>query len=297
MTAAARIALGTAQFGLDYGVTNRGGQPSADTARAVLDRARALGITWLDTAVAYGAAEALLGRLVGADLDFRICTKVLAGTAADPLASAQAQFDGSLARLGRDRVDLLMVHDARLLLGDDGAQLYGWLAAQRDQGRTDAIGASVYDGATARALTSRYRLDWIQLPLNVLDQRCLRDGTLARLQAAGVRIQARSALLQGLLLADPASLPPQFAAAAAPLARLRALAAAIRLTPLQLALGFVASLPQIDLIVLGVESEAQLLDCVAALAAGAEDGLDTLAVDDPAVIDPRCWPQGLRLAA
>jgi aryl-alcohol dehydrogenase-like predicted oxidoreductase len=239
----------------------------------------------------------VLGRLVGADPAFRICTKVLAANTVELLASAQSQFDASLARLGRDRVDLLMVHDARLLLGDGGAQLHGWLTAQRDGGRTMAIGASVYDGATARELVNRFRLDWIQLPLNVFDQRCLRDGTLARLQAAGVRIQARSALLQGLLLADPSRLPPGFAAAAAPLAALRAASAARRLTPLQLALGFVASLAEVDLIVLGVESAAQLLDCATALQTDVDPDIGALAIDDPTVIDPRCWPPGLRLAA
>jgi aryl-alcohol dehydrogenase-like predicted oxidoreductase len=298
MNPASRIALGTAQFGLDYGVTNRTGQPSEDTARAVIECARGLGIAWLDTAAAYGSAESVVGRLVGTDPAFRICTKVLAGNAgANAPEVAQAQFDASLARLARDRVDVLMIHDPRHLLGDGGEQVYCWLAAQRERGRTGAIGASVYDGATARALAAHYRLDWIQLPLNVLDQRCVLDGTLSALGDAGVRVQARSALLQGLLLADPSRLPPALAAAAAPLAKLNARAAADGIPVLQLALGFVASRPEVELIVLGVESPQQLVDCALALRSGVNDGVDSLASDDPSVIDPRCWPPGLRLAA
>lgn len=296
MSIAALIALGTAQFGLDYGVTNRGGRLSEDVARAVLARARALGIEWLDTAAAYGSAETVLGRLVGPASGFRLCTKVVsAADAADPVGQAQRQFEASLARLGRGKVELLMIHDAQQLLGAEGAALYRWLAAQQEAGRALTIGASVYDGTQALALTDRYRLDWIQLPLNVLDQRSLRDGTLAQLKSHGVSIQARSALLQGLLLADPERLPAAFAAARAPLARLRAAAAAHGVSVLGLALGFVAGVAEVDQVVLGVESAAQLDECVRALGTAADERWRDLACDDLAVIDPRRWPAGVRV--
>lgn len=296
MTTASRIALGTAQFGLDYGVTNRAGKVSEEVARAVLVRARALGIEWLDTAAAYGTAEAVLGRLAHPGSGFRICTKVVsAADASDPIGSAQRQFEASLARLGRSGVDVLMIHDAQQLLGADGAALYRWLATQKDAGRALAIGASVYDGVQARALTERFRLDWIQLPLSVLDQRALADGTLERLKARGVSVQARSVLLQGLLLADPKRLPEAFAAARPPLARLRLAAAEAGVPLLALALGFVAQVAGVDLIVLGVESAAQLDDCVRAIGVQLAADWRRLACEDPAVIDPRRWPAGVRV--
>lgn len=297
MSPAARIALGTAQFGLDYGVTNRGGKMSEDAARAVLARARALGIEWLDTAAAYGTAETVLGRLAGPASGFRLCTKVLcAADAADPVGSAQQQFEASLARLGRPSVDVLMIHDAQQLLGAEGVRLHRWLAAQKEAGRALAIGASVYDGGQARALTERFSLDWIQLPLNVLDQRALADGTLAQLKSRGVSVQARSALLQGLLLVDSEHLPTALAAARAPLARVRAAAVASGVPVLELALGFVAGVPEVDQIVLGVESPSQLDECVRALGTPAEAHWRELACDDPAVVDPRRWPAGVRVA-
>lgn len=297
MTTAARIALGTAQFGLDYGITNRTGVLSERAACAVLARAREVGIQWLDTAAAYGKAELVLGRMAAPGSGFRICTKVVtARDAADTVRAAQSQFEASLGRLGRERVDVLMIHDAQQLLGADGAALHRWLAAQKEAGRALAIGASVYDGAEALALTARFALDWIQLPLNVLDQRALVDGTLAQLAARGVSIQARSALLQGLLLADPQRLPPAFDAARAPLARLRAAAAANGISVLALALTFVASLPEVAHIVLGVESPAQLDECVQALGTSSSSDWRDLACDDPAIVDPRRWPAGVRIA-
>ena len=93
MNVASRIALGTAQFGLDYGVTNATGRIAEQTTAAVLARARELGIVWLDTAAAYGSAEAVLGRLAGTDPGWRICTKAAsASDGADLVAHARRQF-------------------------------------------------------------------------------------------------------------------------------------------------------------------------------------------------------------
>jgi aryl-alcohol dehydrogenase-like predicted oxidoreductase len=51
-------------------------------------------------------------------------------------------------------------------------------------------------------------LDLVQLPLSLLDQRLLQDGTLARLRALGTAVHARSLYLQGLLLTPAEKWPP-----------------------------------------------------------------------------------------
>ena len=56
-----RLALGTAQFGMSYGIANTSGQVSRDEAKAILDLATANGIDTIDTAIAYGESEACLG--------------------------------------------------------------------------------------------------------------------------------------------------------------------------------------------------------------------------------------------
>ncbi|MCX8006327.1 MAG: hypothetical protein N2688_15495, partial [Burkholderiaceae bacterium] len=100
----------------------------------------------------------------------------------------------------------------------------------------------------------------------------------------------------GVLLADPQRLPPAFDAARAPLARVRAAAAASGVSVLALALAFVAAVPEVTQIVLGVESPGQLDECLQALAAPAAAGWRDLACEDPAVVDPRRWPAGVRIA-
>ena len=60
-----QLCLGTAQFGLAYGITNAAGQVQESAVAPLLLQAQEAGIRWLDTAQAYGNAEAVLGRQAG----------------------------------------------------------------------------------------------------------------------------------------------------------------------------------------------------------------------------------------
>ena len=54
--------MGTAQLGMAYGVANLAGRPSAAQASALIATCVARGITWFDTAEAYGDSELVLGQ-------------------------------------------------------------------------------------------------------------------------------------------------------------------------------------------------------------------------------------------
>lgn len=56
-----KLALGTAQFGMSYGVANHRGQVSPDEACELLRLAQNSGINTVDTAISYGDSEAVLG--------------------------------------------------------------------------------------------------------------------------------------------------------------------------------------------------------------------------------------------
>ena len=58
-----KLALETVQFGLDYGVANKSGRVTAQEATVILQRTQACGLDTLDTAIAYGDSEAVLGQL------------------------------------------------------------------------------------------------------------------------------------------------------------------------------------------------------------------------------------------
>ena len=71
-----RLCIGTAQFGLAYGITNKAGQVSKKDVTKMLALAAESGIEWLDTAQAYGNAEQVLGECLPSSHQFRVISKL-----------------------------------------------------------------------------------------------------------------------------------------------------------------------------------------------------------------------------
>lgn len=298
---AQQIAIGTAQFGLDYGITNASGQVGAPEVTSILQTARDSGITLLDTAAAYGTSEEVLGQALGVQIEhggqglhsWRLVTKTLpvrkpAITAAD-LAAVSQRFDASLANLDTDSVDTLLIHHAQDLLVPGGQALHDWLLRQKESGRARRIGVSIYSGDEAARLLEKYTFDVVQLPASIADQRLLKDGTVAALARAGVELHVRSIYLQGLLLAEPAFVAARFPAQAAWAAALRSECQARGLSPAAACLSFFRSQSLLGVAVIGVTRADELQSLVAAWQQAPAADWSSWAVNDTAFTDPREW--------
>jgi len=215
-----KLGLGTAQFGLDYGIFNRRGQCSSAEAAAILRLAAEGGIDVLDTAGAYGTSERVLGQTMSPDHRFRMVSKtpVLSHADVDPRHAVEAALMTTLERLGRDSIYGLLVHHADDLLSAAGAGLWQAMQAIKRRRLVCKIGVSVYDAAQLDQVLDRFDVELVQLPVNLFDQRLVYGGYLARLKARGIEVHARSVFLQGLLLMDPASVPESLAPVKQPLA-------------------------------------------------------------------------------
>ncbi|MEM1111957.1 MAG: aldo/keto reductase [Pseudomonadota bacterium] len=142
------LGLGTVKFGRNIGVKYpRDFQlPNDRTARSLLDQSWDLGINLLDTAPAYGSSESRLGELLRGDSrEWLICTKV-----GEEFENGESRYDfspehcrrsvdRSLKRLGRERLDIVLVHSN----GEDTAIIenYGTLQALSELKREGKIGA------------------------------------------------------------------------------------------------------------------------------------------------------------
>jgi D-threo-aldose 1-dehydrogenase len=283
-----RLALGTAQFGLDYGVSNARGRVPAGEVEDILADARARGVDLLDTAAAYGSAEAVLGALP-ATRDFRVVTKTVR-LAGHGVAGVAAAARASLDRLRRPRADALLVHAAADLAGAEGAALWAALGGLREEGLFERVGFSAYHADDPAALARRFRPQVVQLPVSLLDQRPVADGTLARLAADGVEIHARSVFLQGLVFLRPDRLPPHLAGAGPHLAACRARAEAAGVDLAAAALHYALGRPEIARVVVGVTSLAEWR-ALASVAERPPPDLDwpAFALDDPLILDPSTW--------
>lgn len=291
------LGLGTAQFGLEYGVSNVIGKPSLAEVGRILEIAHRVRVRVIDTAPVYGDSEDVLGQCLAGDRAFRIVTKTLplrtSRVSAEAVRRVVDGFRASLTRLRRDRVYALLVHHADDLLVEDGARLMDALAEFKAQGLVERIGVSVYAQREIEAIISRYGIDIVQAPLSVLDQRLLGSGTLAALKRRGIEVHVRSVFLQGLLLMDPDALAEHFQPARATLHRFRTYAQAQGRTALEAALEFIASRDEVDCAVIGVARHEELEEIAAALRLAPRPGreLASFALHDESILDPARWPQ------
>jgi aryl-alcohol dehydrogenase-like predicted oxidoreductase len=276
-----KLGLGTVQFGQAYGVSNQRGQVPKEEAAAILERAVKAGVRLLDTAVNYGEAETILVALDTSP--FRVVTKTIGlSHGLDRVIARARQSAQSL------KADTLLVHAANDLKGKDGEALWNALRQLKGEGIFRKIGISVYVADDPAALAERFYPDVMQLPLSLLDQRLLMDGTMARLQARGVEVHARSLFLQGLLFME--ELPAKLRHAGAHLARARKTLADANVTPLAAALDFVLMQPEIAFGLVGVTSSQELDEIIVA----AEQPLPALdwasfALKDELVLTPSLW--------
>jgi aryl-alcohol dehydrogenase-like predicted oxidoreductase len=277
-----RLALGSAQFGLDYGVSNPGGMTPFETVRAILARAKWAGVGLIDTAADYGEAEAVINRAEEA-AGFKVVSKTtrLAGRGVEAVLD---RARASAERMGRPLYGLL-VHSAADLAGDEGAALWRGLQGLKAKGLTERIGISAYAADDPAMLGERFRPDLMQLAANLADQR-LAD-VIRDLAEAGVEVHLRSAFLQGLLLMDPATLPEPMAFAAPALTGLRERLEGA--SPLKACLDYALSLKARRVIV-GVTSVAEL-DAILTAVKREPLRLDWsgLALDDERILDPWRW--------
>ncbi len=294
-----KIGLGTVQFGREYGIANRRGMASRGELAAILRLASEAGVRVLDTAPGYGESESLLGELLPKRTAFRLVTKTPVG---EPIESAEdaarVVADGmrdSLKRLRVQSVYGLLEHRPERLLGEHGDAVFAAMAALRSDGTVQRVGVSVYSQEQLDAIVARHAIDLVQLPVSVFDQRLLRSGHLSALRRAGVEVHARSVLLQGVVGMAPDALPDFLARMNSPLRRLAELADQNRLTPVAAAIAFVHNLPEVDVVLCGVEDQVQLREILHASQQGIDEkmkaGFEDLAVYDPALIDPSRWPE------
>lgn len=195
-----RLALGTVQFGLNYGIANQTGQMGRNDCERILALATRAGIDVLDTAISYGDSEERLGEVGVAT--FRVVTKLpqLPEATFDVESWVRGQLTGSLGRLKLARVYALLLHRPADLLGPKGAALLDALRQAKGDGLVEKVGVSIYAPHELSALLELHPFDLVQAPLSLVDRRLVESGWLDRLAAAGVEVHTRSVYLQGLLL-------------------------------------------------------------------------------------------------
>ena len=258
-----KIALGTVQFGMNYGISNKTGQVSSDEIAKILDFCKHHDIDTLDTAQGYGESEKVLGQFNLSS--FKVITKLI----------GSARLETSLDNLKLNSVYGLMFHREN----ECNDQTWNKYESYKAQGLVKKIGVSVYTPEVLELLIQRYPIEIVQFPMNLLDQRFV--PLLGKLKEKGIEIHTRSTFLQGLLLMD--SLPDYFAP-------IKEKIVSIPRPHIEYALAFVKDQKNVDKMVLGVTKLQDLEEIYSAYKANVKSiNYYQYAIADEKYINPSIW--------
>lgn len=262
------LTLGTVQLGLNYGIANDGGKPDRAVGEAILKAAVQSGITTWDTSRYYGNSEEVIGNFLAANsqdaAELLVVSKFKWSAAAmvDLQKARQEAKDSvrqSLKALGIPMLPILLYHQGK---DEPIEQLIRFLpmvvTELQEEGLIRKGGISLYYPDEATAIVDERSLQAVQVPVNIFDQRVVRNGGLARMKERGSLVFARSVFLQGLFFLDEGSVPPHLQEAIPFLQRLRQLAQKAQVDVAQLAFSYVRDLTGVTSVVFGAEHPDQV---------------------------------------
>ncbi len=280
-----KIALGTVQFGLDYGISNVSGQVSFKEVEKILKLAKESSIETLDTSSGYGNSEKVLGS-VGVN-DFKIVTKTA------PLhlgvENVLGAFHQSLKDLNVTNVEGLLIHNIEDIKYKEFDTLYKALEKLKQDKLINKIGFSTYTPNQVDFLLENFDFDLIQVPFNIFDTRLVNGGQLQSLKNKKIETHARSVFLQGLLLTLPNKRPKFFSKWSNLFKKWDLWLKSNNISGLEAALNFALSENLLDKIVIGVDSSAHLIEVISASKICTQDAPKNLNTIDEILLNPSFW--------
>jgi len=283
-----RIVLGTAQFGMDYGINGSNKVPFEEVRRVLLFAKRHQ-LNTLDTAMGYGECEQILGQVGGRD--WHVVTKLLAlpENEEDIAQWVLRSVEVSMEKLKTPQLHGLLLHRPSDLLGKFGPALYRSLQICKERGYVRKIGLSIYNPSELDSILFQYPMDLIQAPFNVLDRRLEASGWLDRLYDSGVDVFVRSVFLQGLLLTSPDQRPKQFRRWDVLWNEWDKWLEDRRTTALSACLRCVLNRPKIKHTIIGVDSLAQLQGILSTLDEEGPMPPSSFSTEDAELLNPSRW--------
>ncbi len=270
-----KIALGTVQFGLDYGISNNQGQTSLYEIQNILELCQKSGINTLDTAMAYGNSEENLGKF---DIQkFKVVSKFI---------------------LENDNIEILL---KKSLFNLNLPSIYGYLyhrpleVARVNWEQLQELKSKQYINKVGFSfntvdevsfvLDKGFMPDLIQIPFNIFDNRFEKIARDLK-SNYNTEIHSRSTFLQGLFFVNPQRLNTYFKSIKSILVDLQN---KFKNELPILLMEYVLKQSFIDKMVLGVNNKEQLGSNIKSLLNfSSGNSLEYISVDDKYII-PSLW--------
>jgi aryl-alcohol dehydrogenase-like predicted oxidoreductase len=201
-----KIILGTAQWGSNYGISNRSGKINLKEIEKIVNFCFENDIKLYDTARGYGNAEKIIGKLnkkyagktkiISKIKDFRL------GNTYSDKKKIRELILTTHKNTFQKNIEGMLIHDDGLLDSKYFPYIWEVLSDLKNEFRIKKIGISTYKYNINIKLLKKYKFDIVQLPFNIYDQTRLNNGFIKKLNDNNIEIHVRSIFLQGILLQD-----------------------------------------------------------------------------------------------
>ena len=254
-----KIALGTVQFGMDYGISNKRGKIPRDEVFEILKEASEFGIDTLDTAYLYGESETVIGDFIKKyKKQFRLVTK----SPDCKIEQIEDLFDISLKKLNIRRIYGYLIHNFQHY--KENPKIWDILEKLKKENKIQKIGFSLYYPSELECLLKKkIEIDIIQVPYSIFDRRF--EPFFNEIKNKNVEIHVRSVFLQGLVFKNPEELVGHFAKIKEKILALNSLSMKYDIPMGALCLNFAILNDSVDKVVVGVDSIENFKENVSSL--------------------------------
>ena len=196
----AEFCIGTAQFGMQYGIANKTGKPSKKDIKKIIKYSIDSGICYFDTAQSYGDSEIALGKTFkdfDDSINLNVVTKLSPNLNFSDLDSVINSVNQSIKNLNTNILYGFLAHRFESITNksfDNSMQVL------KDKKLIKYSGVSVYNPKEALYALDSDSIDIIQIPFNIFDKRWLELDFFNKAYKLQKKIFLRSIFLQGLTL-------------------------------------------------------------------------------------------------
>lgn len=262
-----KIVIGTAQFGLKYGINNKTGRISENEVKQILNFASLQNIFFLDTSPLYGNSEEVIGNCLSEiSGKFNIVSKLPDCDKSE----VKDLFFKSLSMLKSKKIYGYLFHHYSGFINQ--VSNYYELNELKEKGLIKKIGFSLYHTSELDYLLKNgYHFDIVQFPYSVFDQRF--SEYLPILKDKNIEVFVRSIFLQGLVFKDPNELTYPLSKLSNKINLLRQLCIKKKISIANLCLSFIIENNCIDKVILGVDNIDQFKELVSVKLLKMDDAL------------------------
>ena len=281
-----KIIIGTAQFGMKYGIANRIGKIKSSEIFKILNYSKKNGVKYLDTANSYKKSENEIGNYLKKTKNkFDIITKF----SFENNLTLEDQFFQSIRSLNCTP-NIILAHNCKDYLNPNFHKI---IKKIKKKYFIKFVGVSLYNVKDLNKILKYKKPDIIQVPLNIFDKSFLNKKIIQNLKRKKILIHGRSIFLQGLFFKSKKFIFKNFKNIGLEFELLNKIAKIEKMSLGELSLCWAFNLKNIDNIVIGVDSLTHLKKNLSIirkkLSKDTYSQIDKINIKNNKIIKPYLW--------